>query len=788
MSNALTLSYAAAEELSNVKRASAWDSLSDAMSDTFMGAGMGVGMGVSSDRAMGLYSAAEQLRHYAGRVFTAVRPIAQAIAKQPIKVAEHVGVQKVKHRFATGLYFKSRGQVAERYVEHHWKARCKALEKGMPDHLKSKVEDLDVLETHPFLDALQEPNPIQVLWQLLNVTVAHMEVTGISHWWFMPKAKGQYDILPIPTSWITPIHKPTLFAAYRIQIPGAADFLEVPAELICPIGYPHPANPLGRFSPLQAMSRSVVADESVSEAQYKAFRNGIFPGLMIKIGRHPEVQGVSGSGGQRPFLTTGQRQEIMTWIRTGFRGVTRYDEPIIADGLIDDVTPVTRTNREMDFLKSGDMTKRRIDQGFGSSPSINGDTEVANNAAATAAENHFLNWTVNPKGELIGQCLTKWAMPLYNDGNQKLICYVEKARAESTEEQRNDEAFLVDIGCKSRNDVLADRGQPPIQGGDTAPVDSSKVLMPVVRVGEKGDIPAEEDNPLAKPKPQALPGPQNGGNQGGAAPPEATPAKPKPPKKPPKGDASDGKKDLGPFDWNLVQPSERAMLRRQARVIEQSIFLNQKDRKKYDPDQPRVPAGSPEGGEFGGGSGGVEPTQPKTEEKPSGEIKTGKPPKESEEFLGHWTGKKGRKEEFDDARKQGAQWVGGKKNDAIDALYKDTQSKLSDAGIKEMTLYRGIKLSAESQLAKDIKSGKVDLGSEIDVEGAKFASWSTSANSAGSFAEAGEHTGVVLERVTPASDIVSGYKIHKGVFVAGEKEVIARNPSKAKFVVKEIYE
>ena len=69
----------------------------------------------------------------------------------------------------------------------------------------------------------------------------------------------------------------------------------------------------------------------------------------------------------------------------------------------------------MDWLNSGKTTKARIAQGFGTNPIIMGEIEGANRASATVADEHFCQWTVNPKIELLSQTLTEWLRPMFGE-------------------------------------------------------------------------------------------------------------------------------------------------------------------------------------------------------------------------------------------------------------------------------------------------------------------------------------------------------------------------------------
>lgn len=330
--------------------------------------------GITANRP-DLGRAPEQLRHFTGWVYAAVRPIAQRIAGQPV----HVG--------------KAGGR-----------------------RLGTKQLDATPLTTHPLLDLLADPNELMVSWSLMFTTVASLELTGRSLWW-LPK---QEQILPIPTSWIMGFEGSTRITSFRIRPPHSGEAFDIPSEDCCYFSYPDPADPHGAVSPLRAMAGAVDADESITVSQAMMFRNGIHPSHAIIVGKdpHPDVP-----GGVRPRLSTAQQRQIISAIKKHYSDVSKHGEPLILDGMIEDVKRLSNTPAEMDWLDSGKATKARIMQGFGVNPIIAGEVEGANRASSLAAEDHFCQFTVNPKITLLSQCMTEWLGPMFGGG---LVIWIEE--------------------------------------------------------------------------------------------------------------------------------------------------------------------------------------------------------------------------------------------------------------------------------------------------------------------------------------------------------------------------
>jgi phage portal protein BeeE len=280
---------------------------------------------------------------------------------------------------------------------------------------------------------------------LIFTTVASLELTGRSLWWLPAKKQ----ILPIPTSWITGFEGTTKFTAFNLRPPNSGEEFALPADECCYFSYPDPGDPHGAQSPLQAVAGAVDADESMTASQASMFRRGIHPSHAIILGKqpHPEMP-----GGLRQHLTAAQHRQIIEAVRKRYADVTRHGEPLILDGLIEDVKRLSNTMAEMDYLQSGKVTKERIMQGFGVNPIIAGQVEGANRASSLAAEDHFCAYTVNPKIELLSQCLTEWLSPMFGGD---LVVWIEPCVADDADAKRQWATLLAQHSALTGDELRA---------------------------------------------------------------------------------------------------------------------------------------------------------------------------------------------------------------------------------------------------------------------------------------------------------------------------------------------
>lgn len=423
---------------------------------------------------------AEQYRHYNGWVFSSIRPIAQTVARQPLRVAraKKKSALTLPKSTAKDYVYTSKGPIRrDRAAQHMY------FLKHLPGSMKDYAETAELLDWHPMLEALQNPNPIMVRWALFFVTVASIELTGKAYWWVRreetPDGKGKIEVWPVPSHWIQPIHtEQKLFSSWSIRPEGQTKPITVPLDQIVYFYTPDPSNPFSAYATLQAQARAVVADESISEAQRQSFARGIFPGYAVVMGRLPDAEGIPGQG-ERPTLTLEQRMQLSVAFKQLYRGVYNYDEPVILDQLVQDIKRITNTNREMDYLSSGEITKAKITQAFGVNPIVMGQVEGANRASAAAAQDNFYDLACNPKIILMSECMTAWFSALFAAPDERLLLFIEEAHATDPESDRLDWELLAREKAVSRNELRAGlRGLPPINGGDQIMVEQGVTFMP----------------------------------------------------------------------------------------------------------------------------------------------------------------------------------------------------------------------------------------------------------------------------------------------------------------------
>lgn len=372
---------------------------------------------------------------FKGWSYVAIRAIAQRVAGQPFRVATQGGKP----------------------------LSSKALSL-VPGAVKGTLpEGFGIVAEHPILSVLDNPNPFLTSWALRYITVAQLELTGAAHWWTFQES-GQWQIWPIPTSWIRPDHDSgNLFNRYLIRSPGSGQDTVVNGDEITRFVYPDPSAPLVGFrSPLLAISTAVNVDDVLQNAQLASYLNGANPELALIVGDWPGLEDPNMKGG-RITLSADQRHELMSVFTAHYSGHRKRGLPLILDGFITDAKQISSKPSEMDFLDSSEVSRERVTQGLGANDVVLGRVQNANRAGATVAEKVFVNNTINPKIEALSACLQKSFAPRF-DADARM--WIERAKAEDPEQDREDMALLAKHRSITVNELRAWHGLEPIDGGD----------------------------------------------------------------------------------------------------------------------------------------------------------------------------------------------------------------------------------------------------------------------------------------------------------------------------------
>ncbi len=158
-------------------------------------AGQGAGSGQLGSNTIGIRR--ERLRHFIGWQAAVIRVAAQKIASQPLLLARTPKKGSPKKRLK------------------HASACVKRIH-----------DEAEMIDSHPILDVLNNPNDLMDYWSLIFLTLCSLELEGESYWWICRDDKARPYLWYLSDDWVQPVHtEKRLFDSYKVLVYGTGHSL-----------------------------------------------------------------------------------------------------------------------------------------------------------------------------------------------------------------------------------------------------------------------------------------------------------------------------------------------------------------------------------------------------------------------------------------------------------------------------------------------------------------------------------------------------------------------------------
>ena len=386
-------------------------------------------------------------------VWTAIRPIWSKAAEQPFRC----GIEGASDSIAKGSWGKEWLPMMASKERH-----AKMIDLS-PMFLKDIGQNITPLENYPLLDLFAKPNEHLTGMGLKMLTMMSMVATGRAVWWFDSTGEPRSDVPSLGSMrlWYVPrnwVRRPPggKVDEWIIQAPSSNKPAVVSSGDLFMPSIPDPGNPFASLSTMQSQARTIDTEEKILRAQSASMDNAIKPSMIMTVGRVPGMPGSANAKGTRPILTGPQRAQIIDAIKLVAQGVHRYGDPIIIDGLIEDVRPYMASPHELDLVNSTEIVKQRIMQAFGVSPVVAGFSESVNRAGSVVAMDNFYQNTLNPLIAILSEQMDSVLGPRFSAGGRRLRVWMEKAVADDAEAALERVRVLVnDMTLDERREFLA---------------------------------------------------------------------------------------------------------------------------------------------------------------------------------------------------------------------------------------------------------------------------------------------------------------------------------------------
>lgn len=413
----------------------------------------------------------ERYAAFRGWLYSAVNALASEGANQPVQVGKLKGVPAKRE--------PGKKPPKKKSIEH--------VTRKMPPVAQAKAakHEMEILDSHPILDKLEKPNDMQGKWQFTYSFIANLCLTG----WAFVVGDGK-EFYSIPTTWVTPQHKGKVFSHIEVRNPQEPTTEPAIFERgqFAFAYLPNPSNPFGAVSPAQSQMPAIRIDDHIQASQEAFFRNGIFPSVIVTVGKdpHPDVP-----GGIRPRLTAPQRRQVYAAIGKTMGSVSNYGAPAIVDGLIESIERLSATQNEMGWEKSEDKVKARILSAYCVHPYVLGEAvSVGGYAQVANIEKRYFG-RINIYLGMLSEVMTAF---VEGEDKEKVLVWWEQL------EPKDPSVYWANIkdarqrGDISQNEFRALLNMPPDEDGQEAEIDAAQMasVVQIMQLAGGGTISPEQ--------------------------------------------------------------------------------------------------------------------------------------------------------------------------------------------------------------------------------------------------------------------------------------------------------
>lgn len=376
----------------------------------------------------------EQLRHYTGWNYVAIKLLCDKLAEQfPL-----CGVRKG----AAGAGAKAGMSTPQKqHLLRHYR-----------QYLGTNADDVSLLpDGHRLVTLLRQVNPTDWWGSFCFDTHLYWQLTGRAYWWVIPDGLGlPAELYVIPSDWVEPKWGRDGRQVGWLVSPGGNSLQErlLPMDEVIEFKFTSPLDPLDSHSPTYAGGRWIDNSESIDDSQWHAFKNGVRPEMVVTLDKDK-------------FANIDPGSEMMDRIKDKFMqraaGVRRSGEPLIAPPGIT-LTPWGHKPSEMAFGETGEITRDQVLALRGVPKALAGISHDLNRASIEGAEVLFCSYAVNPLLARFAGAITERLAKRFDP---RIMLWFDDCKPADAVQEREEIKQDWSMGAISPDERRQARGMPP---------------------------------------------------------------------------------------------------------------------------------------------------------------------------------------------------------------------------------------------------------------------------------------------------------------------------------------
>lgn len=221
---------------------------------------------------------------------------------------------------------------------------------------------------HAALMVLNRPNAFMTRQEVFEAGQQHLDLAGESWWVIVRAGKMPFEFWPVRPDRMTPVESNTEFIVGYVYRSPDGEEVPLNREDVIMVRTPSPLDIYRGLSPLPALDSDLSNDRAQGQWSAAFFQNNANPGGVITVDRRMQEE---------------EFEEMVTRWGAQHRGVSNAGRVAVLEQAT--FTPISYTQRDMQFVESRNFTKQSILDAYGFPKFGLGDVEDVNRASAEAS-------------------------------------------------------------------------------------------------------------------------------------------------------------------------------------------------------------------------------------------------------------------------------------------------------------------------------------------------------------------------------------------------------------------
>jgi HK97 family phage portal protein len=246
------------------------------------------------------------------------------------------------------------------------------------------------------LKVWRRPNPFMERPLLVQGSQQHKDLCG-EFWWVVVRFGGvPVELWPVRPDRMFPVPSTTSFIAGYVYRSPDGEEIPLKADDVITSFLPSPLDPYRGEGPIGALAKDLAQNDAQAAWNASLYRNSANPGGIIKIGRR---------------LGDTEFDELVERWKAQHQGVTNAGRvAVLEEG---DFTPLSYTQKDMQFVESRGLTRQAIFDAYGFPKFGIGDVDDVNRASAEASMALMAQSLTIPRLEDIRSVLNHRFLPMF---------------------------------------------------------------------------------------------------------------------------------------------------------------------------------------------------------------------------------------------------------------------------------------------------------------------------------------------------------------------------------------